>query len=251
MYKLNEKYLQSNIKDINVIILETCTSTNVILKESNYTCDTLLVTNEQTNGIGRINREFISNKDKGIYMSLLTFKPLPMDMITRITAITSVIVSRCIDKHLQKSTKIKWVNDIYLDNYKICGILVQSKFKDNQLEKLIIGIGINLYKQTFDEELSKKANNIEDLTGIKIPRNELIVNIINSLNEALDNITSESYMIEYRNKSNLINKEVVVQIQDQEFKVKVIDINLEGELVVLNDDQIITLRSAEVTKVFL
>ena len=251
MFKLNELYLKEHIKKINVMVLDSCTSTNLILKDSNYEEDTLLVTNEQTNGIGRVNREFVSNKDKGIYMSLLTFKKIPSSYISKVTAITSVIVSNCIEKYIKKKTKIKWVNDIYLDDFKICGILVQSKFSNNKLDKLIIGIGINLYNQTFDNELSKKANNIEDLTGVKINRNFLIVDIINALNEALDNVMDDSYMIEYRNKSNLINREVIILLKEEEVKVKVIDINLEGELVVLLDNKPIPLRSTEVIKVLL
>lgn len=251
MYKLNNTYLQENINDIKVEVLESCTSTNLLLKDDKYKEDTLLVTNEQTNGIGRINRNFVSNKDKGIYMSLLTYKKIPNDFLTKVTAVTSVVVSNCIDKYINKSTKIKWVNDIYLDDYKICGILVQSQFKNNSLDKLIIGIGINLYKQSFDEELSKKASNIEELTGIKINRNELIISIINELNHTLDDIKNSKYMIDYKNKSNLIGKDVLIVLDNKELKVKVIDINNEGELVVSLDNKILSLRSSEVIKVFI
>lgn len=250
MNKLNWNKLQENILNTNVIVLDSCTSTNILLKESSYTTDTLLITNEQTNGIGRINREFISNKDKGIYMSLLTFKKIPLDYVTRITAITSVVVSRVIEKYISEKVYIKWVNDIYLKNKKICGILVQSKIENNELKKLIIGIGINLYCQTFKNELSLKASSIEDLINIRVDRNQMIIDIINDLNTALENYDNLDFMEEYKSKSNLINKDVTILLDQKEVLVKVVDINLNGELVVLYNNKIFTLNSTEVIKVY-
>ncbi len=251
MILINEKQIQKELNNLKVIVLNSCTSTNDLLKDDKYTEETLLITEEQTNGIGRIGRTFISNKNKGIYMSLLTYKKIPLDVITLVTQVTSVVVSRCIEKYIDKQIKIKWVNDLYLDDYKISGILVQSKIKDNTLDKLIIGIGINIYNQDFDEELSKKASSIETLTNIKIDRNSLIIDIIQELNKALTNIYDLSYMKEYIKRSNLINKEVLLLLKAQEVKAKVLDITLNGELKVLIDNQEYLLSSAEVLKIYL
>ena len=246
---INKSFIENKLENIKVEYLETCTSTNKILKNATYLTDTLLIAEEQTSGVGRLNRNFVSNKNKGIYMSLLTFKKIDLKYLNKVTPITAVVVSNAIDELINDNTKIKWVNDIYLKDKKICGILVESVIVNNRLEKLIIGIGINTYSQTFDEELSKKASTIEDLTNIKTSRNELIINIINNLNKALDNIDDIYYMKEYIHKSNLINKEVIVNINDTEYIAKVLDITLDAELVVEIDNSIYTLTTAEVTKI--
>ena len=163
---INKSFIENKLENIKVEYLETCTSTNKILKNATYLTDTLLIAEEQTSGVGRLNRNFVSNKNKGIYMSLLTFKKIDLKYLNKVTPITAVIVSNAIDELINDNTKIKWVNDIYLKDKKICGILVESVIVNNRLEKLIIGIGINTYSQTFDEELSKKASTIEDLTNI-------------------------------------------------------------------------------------
>ena len=236
---INKSFIENKLENIKVEYLKTCTSTNKILKNATYQTDTLLIAEEQTSGVGRLNRNFVSNKNKGIYMSLLSFKKIDLKYLSKVTPITAVIVSNAIDELINDNTKIKWVNDIYLKDKKICGILVESVIVNNGLEKLIIGIGINTYSQIF----------VEELTNIKISRNELIINIINNLNKALDNIDDISYMKEYIQKSNLINKEVIVNINDTEYIAKVLDITLDAELVVEIDNSIYTLTTAEVTKI--
>ena len=246
---INKEIIQLNLSNIKVEYLETCSSTNKILKNSTDKIDILLITNEQTSGVGRLNRNFVSNKGKGIYMSLLVNKEIDLKLVSKITPITAVVVSNSINEFIDEPTYIKWVNDIYLKNKKICGILVESVINNNKLDKLIIGIGINVYKQKFDEELSLKASTIEDLTNTKISRNELIISIINKLKYALDHLDDISYMQEYVSKSNLINKEVVVNYNEKDYNAKVLDITLDGELVVQINNEILSLNTAEVTKI--
>ena len=246
---MNKKIMEDNIKNIDILYLDSCTSTNKLLKNKEYQKDTLLITDEQTNGVGRLERVFVSNKGVGIYMSYLTFRNIPLDKLFKITPLTALVVSSCIEELIKEKTYIKWVNDIYLKNKKICGILVESVVTNEGLERLIIGIGINTNKQVFDEELSLKASSIEDLTGIQISKEELISKIINKLNDVLDDLDNPVYMEQYISKSNLINKDVILNINGNELKAKVLNITNEANLVVLVNNEVFSLTTAEVTKI--
>ena len=87
-------------------------------------------------------------------------------------------------------TTIKWVNDIYLNSKKICGILTEgsTSIEQGSLEYVIIGIGINRYHQEFSEDIRRIATTIEDETNQIISRNELIIAIINQIDAYLKNI---------------------------------------------------------------
>lgn len=233
-----DKSLNINPK-YQVIYLNKCTSTNALLKENKYSYNTILITKRQTNGVGRMNRTFISNKPSGLYMSIL-FNEKDIKDINTLTCLVGVGVSTAIDEVTNASTKIKWVNDIYLENKKICGILVE-KSKD----KVIVGIGINIKKQKFPKELENKASTIEDLTNKIVSKKLLAELIINNIDKLL---LSNDYMNEYINRSLIIGKEVKLLFDNEEINVKVLNINESGNLVVLHDGITKTINSGEVIR---
>lgn len=101
-----------------------------------------IVAGEQTGGRGRMGRNFVSPKG-GLYMSVL-LKP-EKDNFSLITAAAAVAVTGIIEKNFGVQCGIKWVNDLYYKNKKVCGILAESVFgKDGKPMAVILGIGINL-----------------------------------------------------------------------------------------------------------
>lgn len=234
-------------------ILEKVDSTNAYLKEKNNSKSDQIevaIANEQTNGIGRLSRSFISNKGKGIYMSFLYHPKVNLDIAKRITACVSVGVARAIDKICKTSTKIKWVNDIYLNNKKICGILSvgSTNLELNSLDYIIVGIGINLYSQKFPPELKDIATSIYDETKNTVDRSILISEILNEVFNLLDNLETNEFILEYRSKSLVIGKTVELQSLLQKEIVKVIDIDDDGELIVEKDGIVKKVYSGEISR---
>ena len=221
MHKINPKLIE-NETGIEVLYEKRIESTNESAK--NYSKDMLVLTSEQTKGKGTHDRTFISPKDKGIYMSLnISFVDERYQDF--ITPLVSVIVSLCIDKYITQETKIKWINDIYLNNKKICGILVEKGFV------YTIGIGINLYKHKFN---IVNASSIENELKIKVNINHLIIEITNELLNLFNNLDDEilkEYLNIYKEKSVLINHHIKLN----DIIYKVIDINDLCHLVISND----------------
>ena len=164
-------------KIIDVFLFDTIYSTNDYLYErlNNIINDTLVISKEQTNGHGTNDRSFISKKDVGIYFSLLINYTDERE-IKYITEKVAVSIYRVLKEKYNLDTMIKWVNDIYLNNKKVAGILCKNSIYN---KKVIIGIGIDLYK---DENLD---DNIKDIAGYifeeKIDEMELVKFIVEDI----------------------------------------------------------------------
>ena len=133
MKNIDYKQIKEQLNNYNVEYFESVSSTNKLLKSEEYLENTLLITEEQTNGIGRLNRNFVSNKSKGIYMSLKIKPTFDLNNINKLTPSIGVIISNSIFKQTNIHPYIKWVNDIYLNDLKISGILVESVIKNNTI----------------------------------------------------------------------------------------------------------------------
>lgn len=249
--------IKKNLKNkMDIVILDEVDSTNTYLKElaKNSTIDRMaVIADKQTGGRGRLGRSFVSNRGSGIYMSILLRPEISIHDAKKITCMASVATTRAIDKFTHAKTSIKWVNDIYLNQKKICGILTEgaTSLEQNNMEYVIIGIGVDCYHQTFDEELSKRVTTIEDELGITISRNALISEIINNITEYMDDFDAFSplFMKEYVEKSFLIGMNVELQKGNEMIIAKVIDINLDGELIVEDANRNrITYSSGEITR---
>lgn len=236
---LNEK--------IDVIIYDEIDSTNSICKKLGdlNQLNKLVISNCQTNGRGRLGRTFISNKGKGIYMSILLKPNIQMFDISKITCVVSTSIAKVLENIIKRKISIKWVNDLYLNHKKFCGILTESKIVDNQIKYIVIGIGINLFHQNFPTTIN--ATSIEDETDIIIDINEVIGKIVNQIFEDIKNINSQ-IIDYYKERLYLKNQIVELNVANQVFLGKIIDINDNFELLVNVEGIIKTINSGEIIK---
>ena len=252
---LNKKYIENNISK-KVVIFDEIDSTNNYLKnlaKDKSQNNILVVANYQTNGRGRLGRTFISDKSNGIYMSLLVRPNISINDAKKITCLTAVSINNAINELTGLNSKIKWVNDIYINNKKVCGILTeaQTSIEEGIIDYVVIGIGINVYKREFDESIKNIATSLED-EGAIISRNELIIQIIKYIDKYLNDFTNDIYMKEYQNSSYIVGKEVELNIRGNTFTATVLKINDEGELVVRTlDNEELTVYSGEITRLVL
>ena len=249
---LDKEHIENNIS-MKVEIFDEIDSTNNYLKKlakDKLENNVLVIANYQTNGRGRLGRTFISDKSSGIYMSLLVRPNISINDAKKITCLTAVAINNAINELTSLDSKIKWVNDIYINNKKVCGILTeaQTSIEEGTIDYVIIGIGINVYKREFDDSIKNIATSLEH-EGVVISRNDLIIKIVNNINNYLNNFTNEIYMKEYQNSSCIVNKEVELNIRGNIFKATVLRINDEGELVVKkSDNQELVVYSGEITR---
>ncbi|MCR4662887.1 MAG: biotin--[acetyl-CoA-carboxylase] ligase [Endomicrobiaceae bacterium] len=240
--------LSDNYKNFDIKIFDVLPSTNDFAKElvnsNNFTHGTAIVANSQTNGRGRFARNFFSPADTGIYFSAILKKSLPIQDISLITIISAVAVCQAIKKLTNLEPKIKWINDIYLNNKKICGILVEnvSDLTNLKSKGIVVGIGINLSTKNFPKDIENKAGSVM-YNGLS--RNKLIATIINNLFDLSKDIYNINIIKEYKSLSLVLNKKITYTKNNKVYSATAIDINDTGNLIVRDDNNNITILECE------
>ena len=202
----------SNIHSI--LTYKTVDSTNQLAKKlalQGVSEGTVVLSEEQTAGKGRMGRSFYSPKQAGIYMSIILRPTMDASDAVMTTTATSVAVCRAIRNLTGKKPVIKWVNDIYLDGRKITGILTEavSNFETGEIEHIIIGIGINFkQKEEFPEEISDRAGTLFHKEEMDITRNQLIAAILNEFMDIYYALPSHTFIKDYKKWSMVLGKEV-------------------------------------------
>lgn len=245
--------LIDELKQIPIYYFNNITSTNDYAKTLAYEKSseyTLVIADTQTNGKGRMGRTFVSPSGTGVYMSIILYPKTSLETSQLITSCVAVAISKAIDGLCHCNSKIKWVNDIFLEDKKISGTLTEGSidFETNSFKYAIVGTGINVRstKNFFDDELSKVATSIEDVIGIQISRSRLIAEVLNNVYDQLNNIENKSFIEEYTKRSLIIGKEVIVSENGTETLAKAIGIDKNAGLIVqFSDGTTKTLNSGE------
>lgn len=123
-----------------------------------------VVARRQTAGRGRFGRAWVSEKDAGIYFSLVLRPQLEMRFLPLITLMSAIAVHDALETLYALDCDIKWVNDLHVRGKKICGILAETTETANGLA-VVVGIGINLKSSNFPPEIAETATSIEAETG--------------------------------------------------------------------------------------
>lgn len=231
-------------KQTAVIVYDTIGSTNDVAKQLCRESQKkfLVLANEQTNGRGRQGKTFFSPKNSGLYFSLTVNTDSPEFDFTGVTCAVAVACVRAIEKLTDLRPQIKWVNDIYISGRKVCGILVQAVSNNNRIEKLVIGVGINISTENFPDDIRNIAGSLDKNPDRSIFAAEIVNNIRELLNQK-----SDEYLGEYRQKSNVLGKEIVYIQNNVSHCATAVDIDEKGGLVVEENGKKITLTSGEIS----
>lgn len=213
---------------VQKIYFDTLTSTNTYAKEeiSNLILPSLIVANEQTAGRGRRGNTFFSPKDTGLYMTLAFKEKGNSELLTPAAA---VAVCDALTM-LGITPKIKWVNDVFLNGKKVCGILTE-RFLHNGSAYIALGIGINISTCRFPEGLD-----IAGSINTECDKYALADNICKSILEYVDNPDNENIIKKYRSLLFILGREVSYFQNNTEYYGTVIDINDQCNLIIRHSD---------------
>lgn len=244
---LNEKSLIYHIKQYRVkkhmSYYDEIGSTN---DEAKKLCNAgkgkgaLLVSDCQTQGKGRLGRSFESAKGVGVYFSTVYELDDDTKNLDLISSVAGLAVRDSLYNIFNIDAKIKWPNDILVDDKKICGILCEIVNQNNKPKYIIIGIGINVEKQDFPEEIQYTATTIADnYEGEeKIDHNELVIDVIHNLDRyllkggVLNGEDTSDIINRLKMHSATLEKMVRVITPDTEYDARALNINEAGALVV-------------------
>ncbi|MDL2281247.1 biotin--[acetyl-CoA-carboxylase] ligase [Selenomonadales bacterium OttesenSCG-928-I06] len=245
-------FLDECYQENNVLIYESLDSTNSHAKRlviDGIEHGSIIIADEQTAGRGRLGRSFFSPAHTGLYMSLVLRPKRDIYDSVLITIAAAVAVCLVIEELTNESPKIKWVNDVFLDKKKICGILTEGigDLETGAIESIVVGIGVNLTTaaEKFPAEIKDKAGSV---WRKGVYRNILAAKIANNLLRLQENLTDPQLIAEYKSRSFIIDKDILYQKNGTDYLGHVLDINDRGNLVVrTSSEDIIILESGEVT----
>ncbi len=213
----------------------------------------IIIAETQTAGKGRMGRRFVFPKGTGLYMTIILRPNCTADKLTLLTPLAAVAVANAVDRICGVVTKIKWVNDVYLNGRKFVGILTEGAFKGGNIDYAIMGIGVNVgsIKGLMPEEVAPLVTSIEDETGVKYPIGKIAAEIAGEVERLLPETQSGEFISVYRDKSCVIGREVRVTRYTPARTGKAVGISHNGGLTVQYPDgsiEVLMSGEAEIVK---
>lgn len=228
-----------------------------LLEQGGVEDGTYLIANLQTDGRGRQGHTFYSPADTGLYVSLIRTEEdvLLPETLPKMTLAAAVATAEAIEETVGVAPRIKWVNDLYYREKKVCGILTETfGWTDDRPDAVILGIGINCNTALFPEELRDTAGSLTTGGIDFLDRNKLSVTLLDRLLYWTGHLADPQLMKEYRARDFLTGREIRFERNGASYRGLVQGIGDDGKLLVQltsallpkSNDQLIALDSGEV-----
>lgn len=240
--------LKTKILGREIISYKKVDSTNDIaysLAEKNMKEGTVVLAEEQTKGKGRHGRSWSSPSRGGIYMSYILRPEIAPNEIPGVTLLAAVAVARAIRELSGLEAMIKWPNDIMIDGKKICGILTEMKAQQDNVDFVVVGIGINV--NTPAKQLPKGASSISEelrrsCINRTVSRVELVKKVLETLEEYYNMLKKKGFrpiIDAWKENTAMIGARVKVSLPNRVFEGQAHDINPDGALIVRLDSGVL------------
>jgi BirA family biotin operon repressor/biotin-[acetyl-CoA-carboxylase] ligase len=208
---------------------------------------TIVLTDYQRSGKGRMGREWQSTAGENILMSILLRPKLSIEAVQCITLATSNIVVSAIEKYLkQKKIRhpqfiLKWPNDIYVQHRKMAGILIESSLQDKWIDFLVVGIGINVNQNIneLDANIRDAATSLQAETDQTFDREQLIATLINTYEKEYIRLESTGYhgvIPDWKKRCTQIGKRILIETPVYKEYGQFKDLNEKGILLYETDE---------------
>lgn len=230
----------------NTVCLREIDSTNTEAKRRSYQAPcTVITAEEQTAGRGRMGRSFYSPTRSGAYFSVVLSGQMEFAGAVKFTALAACAVCRAIERLTDLEPKIKWVNDVYVNDKKVCGILTEAvtDVESGLVSEVIIGVGINLTTECFPKDVTIAGSLMRSVT-----RSEIISAVTCEILQEMPYISQNRYIDYYRSHSLVIGRPIYFIENGVKTDAVAVGINEDGSLTVRTEDgKTVTLSSGEIT----
>lgn len=234
-------FLPPRLADATIVVKDATASTNIdaaALAADGAPNGSVVVALSQNAGQGRVGKSFFSPLG-GIYFSVVLRVDAPLSAAPLITHAAAVSVAQAFERLLGVSPAIKWVNDLFVDGKKVCGISAQATadFFSSQLRSVVVGIGID-----YSSDLSAFPEELRGVAGVLFPkdappvRSRLIADIVSSLSAHATHLDPGAFMPEYRRRCFVIGRRVDYVFDNVPESGVATDVADDGALIVRTDD---------------
>ena len=219
--------------DFKIIHIDETDSTNRWLKEQRDGTSLCVVADYQTAGKGCGTNSWESERGKNLTFSVMLHPvEIPASGQFRISEAVSVALCTTLETYIYNKVEIKWPNDIYVGDQKICGILIENRLQGSTIVDSIVGIGLNVNQQVFRSDAPNPVS-MYQLVGHEIDRTALLDAFLKALDEAM---ASETVAADYR--SRLYRRDGFYAYRDGhgDFQAKLLNVLDDGRLVLLDTE---------------
>ena len=208
------------------------------------------LTEQQEAGKGRNGKKWVSPKGKNIYLSLGWKSPLKYSELDGLSLSVGSVLATVLNKKANNSIKIKWPNDLMVDQKKISGILIETMDIEGQVG-IVIGIGINVHMSREDgKDIDQSWIALDEASRDINDRNLLVAMLLNELFKLIKIFPKEGFKAfksEFESLDLLNGKVCKVTSEDTDKVVEVIGVSDSGELLVKENSEYLSLRYGEVS----
>ncbi|ERM08719.1 bifunctional biotin--[acetyl-CoA-carboxylase] ligase/biotin operon repressor BirA [Pantoea agglomerans] len=240
---LDEQAILSQVTQGNVSVIPVIDSTNQYLLERMHEMESgaACIAEYQQAGRGRRGRQWFSPFGANLYMSMYWRLEQGPAAAMGLSLVIGIIMAETLRSLGADNVRVKWPNDIYLNDRKLAGILVELTGKTGDAAHIVIGAGINLAMRTADaSQINQGWINLQE-AGVTVNRNELAARLINSLREALPLFEQEGltpFVARWAALDNFINRPVKLLIGEREVHGIARGVDSQGGLLLEQDGEI-------------
>ncbi|QIA53378.1 bifunctional biotin--[acetyl-CoA-carboxylase] ligase/biotin operon repressor BirA [Pantoea agglomerans] len=240
---LDEQAILSQVTQGNVSVIPVIDSTNQYLLERMHEMESgaACIAEYQQAGRGRRGRQWFSPFGANLYMSMYWRLEQGPAAAMGLSLVIGIIMAETLRSLGADDVRVKWPNDIYLNDRKLAGILIELTGKTGDAAQIVIGAGINLAMRTADaSQINQGWINLQE-AGVTVNRNELAARLINSLREALPLFEQEGltpFVARWAALDNFINRPVKLLIGEREVHGIARGVDSQGGLLLEQDGEI-------------
>jgi len=200
----------------------------------------VIIAEEQTGGIGRMGRAWISPSG-GIWITVVLKPHIPIERVFMITMAGSVALARAIRKEFDLGALIKWPNDIFIGNKKVAGLLLELAAEADNVHYCLLGMGIdvNVQLDQFSPTLQKEITSISAEVGHDVDRAAFLARILKEFENHYLLIESGEYdaiIREWKSLSCTLERRVDIRTLKNSFEGEAVDIDEFGALIIRKDN---------------
>ena len=139
---------------------------------------TVIIAEMQKAGRGRLGRSWYSERESGLYLSMVLYPKAPPSLAPLLTLATTIAAHNAVERAAQLDVDIKWPNDLLVGGKKVCGILAEMQGEVDRIRLMVIGIGINVNHDSFPEDIAARATSLRLASGRPQSRIEILVDFL-------------------------------------------------------------------------
>ncbi len=210
----------------------------------------VIIAEEQTAGKGRLGRTWQANPGENLTFSLLLRPRVSPDALNLLPLYIAVAVAEAIERVVDLKVECKWPNDLLVNGKKIGGILIEGSVKENIVEHVVIGLGLNVNQTQFSPDFKTRATSLRLESRQQVDRTKLfreVISLLETQYKSYAKTAFRSVIPLWEKRSTMLNKPILVSQSGNVFSGTVKGLSPEGGLVLETDGMTKTLFAGDVT----